>query len=1113
MCGGAKLLEEALAGERRPVADCPRPGMWWDPSTAARFLDHAAECPRCAMELRAAIETSPAIEEGGPASPEGDAARAQLAAKMAVGWARGPALVTRKPTRAWQWLGIAAALVAVGSGIVWKIYANSTRVLIAEAYRDQRTVEFRLPGAAYAPLRVSRGAGEPNNSIPMLEARARAARGLQSNPDSPSLLEESARIDLLNWNYAAAFPLLARASELRPNDSDILEDLALAHFERAEKDPDERAADYEAAVESLSRILNDRPNDAAALFNRAIALERILHFREAKADWEHLLQIEPNGPWAAEARDRLAAVNARLQSRFRERKPCDSLTAAIVADWGKRGELPRQIEAFEGGWACLRERALVDWLPDPGRFADALTATASSFREVAGDTWFSDVLRGAHTPGFATAARSLSESAAANLAMEAGRGEQTASEAESLFEEIGNRAGVAQAAIEFGYAIQRLQQPQECRSSLSKVERSIISRSWTWARLQQRLDASACFSLDGDQGAAKLAIREVIAQTEGPVFSSLHLRALSYLEMAERLTGDYDSAWKYGVEGLRIFWSGRQPAVWGYQLYYHLARGATAVGESRLALLSQRETLAEVQMAGRPRLEAFGWFDYGRAAMLAGSSREARNAFATAERKFHAMTLDRALLATLADCDVYMAELENQEGQPAAALDRLARAEPQFTGGNAFPMSLYYYRAIAQADKLLGRRAKYETDLGAVKTASDTALTSLRTFREQGRWARESGDTYREIAELLALEKQQPATALDSWEAFRASGSAPALPAAATFHKLGISQALIYLAIDDRLLIWLVKDGTVTIQIVPVKRTRLAALARKFYQLCSEPASTDTERTGAGQELARYLIAPVENSLSADAPLWVEPDDAIASVPFPALPLRSSEPAGVRYRLAIFPSVSSLDRTALPGSADSWVPALVAGISRPGGEAAANLLPLPGAAEEARQVAQLLPTTAPLVDGEATLEAMRRDLPRAVVFHFAGHAISSADKVALLLPGEPGELTADEIASMNLKQCRLAVLSVCSAETPGLDSGRTFGLALALMRAGASGVLATRWDLDSRTAGLYMQTFYRRLLLGDSAVSAAHAAAMRIRATPGFDHPYFWAAYQYFGRA
>ena len=269
---------------------------------------------------------------------------------------------------------------------------------------------------------------------------------LSRNPTPEVLLREKARIDLLDWNYSSAFPILLRLSELEPDRVDLELDLALAYFERGESE--NRSIDYGSAVEVLSRVLAKHPDDRVALFNRALVHERMMNYRSAITDWEAYLRLESKGGWADEARRRLEEIRKRLSAKNRVDRPCPTLTANELLEWRRQKALSREIERLEGGMDCLRNQALTEWLPrffetsSQSSSADheAFETAATFFRDSIGDTWLLNLSRATPRPKAELASGYLAEAVRANLAVDAGRAEQAARQARTAFAEIGNQA-------------------------------------------------------------------------------------------------------------------------------------------------------------------------------------------------------------------------------------------------------------------------------------------------------------------------------------------------------------------------------------------------------------------------------------------------------------------------------------------------------------------------------------------------------------------------------------------------------------------------------------------------------------------------------------------------
>src|SRR5947209_19147054 len=119
-----------------------------------------------------------------------------------------------------------------------------------------------------------------------------------------------------------------------------------------------------------------------------------------------------------------------------------------------------------------------------------------------------------------------------------------------------------------------------------------------------------------------------------------------------------------------------------------------------------------------------------------------------------------------------------------------------------------------------------------------------------------------------------------------------------------------------------------------------------------------------------------------------------------------------------------------------------------------------------------------LLEGAGTpTEEVGRQVAAAGLFHFAGHGWSNGGNAALILgPNADGGsqyLTAADLGACDWSQCRLAVLSACltaAGEERGPVNPRS--LVRALLAAGASRVMASRWTADEATTPVLMGHFY-----------------------------------------
>ncbi len=77
---------------------------------------------------------------------------------------------------------------------------------------------------------------------------------------------------------------------------------------------------------------------------------------------------------------------------------------------------------------------------------------------------------------------------------------------------------------------------------------------------------------------------------------------------------------------------------------------------------------------------------------------------------------------------------------------------------------------------------------------------------------------------------------------------------------------------------------------------------------------------------------------------------------------------------------------------------------------------------------------------------------------------------------------------------------------------RTYARRIALLRAGVQAVVASLWKVDDAATAYLMRRFHALLLEGVTPVTALARAQAAVRSQPGWDLPYYWAAFSIAGR-
>jgi tetratricopeptide (TPR) repeat protein len=291
------------------------------PANRDVLLAHVAGCGRCAGHLRtlAADVTGEEAAMLAGLSCQTEAMQRSLAERLAQ---TPHAAVGKPPIWTYLWLGAplaASLLIAIGISTWWQA-SRSPEHLLAEAYTQSRLFELRMPGAGSAPVSPAlhlRGGSAGRESSKLLEARARIERKLEASPEDAHWLQLEARSDLLEEKFDPAIAILDRLAALGPATSSLLLDDASAYFERGVATGSEE--DRARALDALRRADELSPSDPVILFNEAVAMEDRGQLINAVETWNRYLRFESNAAWQAEGRQRLEAVEQKLnQLKSRE---------------------------------------------------------------------------------------------------------------------------------------------------------------------------------------------------------------------------------------------------------------------------------------------------------------------------------------------------------------------------------------------------------------------------------------------------------------------------------------------------------------------------------------------------------------------------------------------------------------------------------------------------------------------------------------------------------------------------------------------------------------------------------------------------------------------------
>ena len=325
-----------------------------------------------------------------------------------------------------------------------------------------------------------------------------------------------------------------------------------------------------------------------------------------------------------------------------------------------------------------------------------------------------------------------------------------------------------------------------------------------------------------------------------------------------------------------------------------------------------------------------------------------------------------------------------------------------------------------------------------------------------------------------------------------------------------------YVLAENNLVIFVLTSNDLHATTVPIRSADLQAKVELLRDLMLRKNTKGWQLPSAS--LYKSLIEPIEAAgwLRDVNRIYLVPHATLHYLPFAALlrrPGNSSRMLIDDYTLAYLPAAATLVYRDDPRGTTRSVLALAPANTR-----------LMYARQESQDISNFFPLQHKvLVGSQASESSLKRLAGQYDVIHLATHGYFN--KLNPLLSGimlepdiqEDGRMEVHEILSLKLN-AKLVPLSACDtalgsgyfAEIPAGDD--FIGLTRAFLFAGTPSVLASLWEVNDRSAGILMHSFYGQLRQADKATALARAQrSMRARSGP-YAHPYYWAPFVLVGQ-
>jgi CHAT domain-containing protein len=1023
-------------------------------------------------------------------------------------------------------------LVAAGANCGTEPASAASSSRLGRSFFDVRFATGRLAGESdfhacggVDSLAGRVGCDAPVGSSSEFKHLAEVSRSARQRLDSDSSVEAlhdaavlSLRLrDSIKTGLDDAARYLTRARRTDSTNTAVLNDFAVVELELGERE--QTIKPFLAALDAADRSLRSDSTFLPALFNRALALERLHLLTIAQQAWRRYANMEHDPSWKRAARQHMDALARESALAPMPQGGRDSVFK-LLGDWGHAVLRHEDTQALVLLDAAHRVVATLDTLHSDQslRFTVALvdSQVRAAERSPSGRKTF-ERLAAAHADlgdGFRPYLnRARYEEAIGPL-------QRAERELHALGSAAGAWASLYLASTEinqrqYDVADERL---QRIAAEAFPQQPALIGKTiWTRGVIQVRrgnYESATSYYRE----AAPYMARAREPDNEG-VVSLLISESLSS-------SGQYAAGRAETFRALRLLAPYRKLSFLTAQLST-VADYARADSLPFAALSVMDEVLSVALDVGKP--DQLG-LAYGTRALdftAIGRHDSAMAALASGMKAIEPL-MEETKVRYRADLELVRGQIERRTN-PQGALPVLARVAAEYRrlgihwegskalyeaaiaardAGDSVQARKWLEEAIAQIERQEmtfeqseSRAALFEAaddafdamiDLELRAGHSDSAFSYLERERAAARFSTSSSSSKNmpDVPSLDFIRRQ--------------------LPADMVFVE--------YALLKDRAIAWVVSPRGVRQQPIAASRDSIARLVQRFVKESTIPRAHDGD---ARSQLFELLLAPLRGDLAGAAQLTVVCDRELTRLPFAALWDSATRQYVVeRYTVRTEPSASFLFVARGPRSV---APPTALVVGEPLLDSASTRLgELPGAKAEAEHVAALYPNRTLLTGDSAARDTVVSLLRTHRVFHFAGHAVFNEDRpelsyLALAAPhghGGDGALEARDISELRLPNLELVVLSACrSLSSRPSRTGAVAGLASSFLRAGSPAIISSLWDVSDDVTGPLLSTFHRLFAGGTPAPSALRRAQLEALKSPSSERaaPAAWAAFIYAG--
>jgi CHAT domain-containing protein/tetratricopeptide (TPR) repeat protein len=1097
LCSAHLQLKQLAKDTSSATEGCLDESQWlevaaglWDRHETVVHLAHAGTCRRCATLLHEAMQdlglematAQTSLHQKTESLPLPQSSLSQrLISQREIGLIESRRMRAKGGFGFWQIAALAATLICA-VGATWYLWPRpqlDPEALLARAYAEQRTVDFRIPGGQDVPERRERGGTFDLRNTAFLEARTAIAKQLEAHPGDPGSLRQSATADLLEWKYASALETLDRLSAESQTLPPVKAIRGAALLEQWETESND--ADLFAAASSFKEAADAAPKDPVILYNYELVLEKQQLYSDALKACEGYLVIDPSGPWSDEIRRRRTILEQKVKDRQhpqRSQEVPDGIS-----------DVHGQLNFIEAVLAGKGSRTL------SRAWSDGVEMTWEKHHDAWPKSFITETQLWTH--GKQEAVTSLHSAIMDNLAGDSAHSIDNARRAMMAFGASHSSAGQLRAQLELVIALRRTEHVKDCATESVKLASALREQrtdfSWIYARTT--LEEATCRGRLEQYAAMQFLLAKARSTVSTNQYFDIEQRVVQLTASADFVFGHTESSITQSFAGIALCAAHHLDPIQFFTFYEQLAMIAEREDDWPLAYDYNREAAESIVDIADQAAWANAQLQFAKAAIAIGKAEEGRALIHEVADRLPALQSNPSLYGEI---NVWMARAAIASNEYPTASEYLTTAAPLVhSSGNALS-GLLFEKTLGEllVDQKRTRDAK--THLQQAQLQVESHLRDLKDYEERLMWLKEIGDIYRLQAEADLDENDTPG-AFAIWERYKALLSDSTPPTQFEMRETRPERILIsWVSRESRTLEFIRHpDGTISSGASIVPRQQLLQLQHIFLGQLSHPYTPLPAIQSTGARLFQALLGPLAQQMPASASVILQPDEELGDIPFAALVGPDAEYLGRHYEFATSPfiamnvlvagHVGRNDKVLVLSSSDS----------------------LGNSDTEPDELRTLFPESIILEGRDAELPRIRKALITASVLHFTGHSFSQSGK-QLLLIGKGHSLQATDLIGSSHAHLQLAVLAGCSTARSRGEMRDPHSWVGSLLRSGVPDLIASRWPVDSASTSSFMRSFYTTLLRGESVPTALQRAASQVSANTATAHPYYWASFDVF---